>query len=245
MFNKIKKLKEEYKWISKNIRLAEFGGSDDSGVTYESGIGASKRISSLFTKICIYLGIEANFISGYVKSINITNVEELIENYDFTWNYVTINGSNYLIDTAKGNSKILGKDSLVLNNDLFFGTNPEILILYHFPEDSQWQLLPDPYTFEKFNSMAFLFYEFYLYGFKTISPDSSKINEKIKIILTYDEAIPDMEIVIIMVNYNIKEAGENECNYSDGKAEIELNLNNDNLFYAISGIKTKYLGDYL
>ena len=45
------------------------------------------------------------------------------------------------------------KDFIWENSDLFFATNPEIFINYHFPNDIKWQLLYQTITMEKFESI--------------------------------------------------------------------------------------------
>ena len=77
---------------------------------------------------------------------------------------------------------------------LYFGTEPEIFIRSHFPNESKWQLLSKPYTFEKFESMALLSPFFYLYGFKTISPETTILIGSGKIILTSDKSIPKYKL---------------------------------------------------
>lgn len=41
-------------------------------------------------------------------------------------------------------------------NEFFFLTDPDQLIFTHFPDDAQWQLLPDAITFEQFESSVYI-----------------------------------------------------------------------------------------
>ena len=79
-----------------------------------------------------------------------------------------------------------------LINRFFFGPKPEVFIRHHFPKDNKWQLLSNPYSFETFDSLAYLLYLFYQRGFKSISPDNKLIYVSgiQKIILTVDDSIP-------------------------------------------------------
>ena len=151
--------------------------SDDPIYVYNSGKGTPNGISSLFNNICTFLRVVSDSISGYLKSLDSQRRIECEREY--TWNYVEIDGEYYFIDVS-----IL---SDVMNNYwsdyfyLFFGTEPEIFIRLHFPKESKWQLLSEPYTFEKYEFMALLFPFFYLLGFKTISPDTTILPEMEKL----------------------------------------------------------------
>ena len=159
----------------------------------------------------------AGSISGYYKY---NDKSGNILNDDYSWNYIAINGSYYLIDILFGMTQ--------KREELCFGTDPEIFIYFHFPKESKWQLLSEPITLERFNSKAYLFEDFYYFGFKTISPDSYEINGNEKIILTYDQLyVTDFvfEISILDKYYNVIEEKEYEC--SNGKVEIDCNLDDE------------------
>ena len=147
-----------YMWIAKNIKVGgEFYENQDPLIAYNSGVATLNGLTSLFKVMCNFLNIQAGSISGYVKY---NDKEGNILNDDYAWNYIAINGSYYLIDVLYGMSQH--------QEELFFGTNPEIFIYFHFPKESKWQLLSEPITLERFNSMAYLFEDFFYFGFKTI-----------------------------------------------------------------------------
>ena len=118
---------------------------------------------------------------------------------------------------------------------MYFGTQPEIFIRSHFPIESKSQLLSESYTFEKFKSMALLTPFFYLLDFKSISPDTTKISGKVKIILTSDKPIPKYEYLSTC----LLEYGESsDVDYFDGslegKMEIEYDIDREKcLFYSV------------
>ena len=136
--------------------------------------------------------VVSDSISGYLNSLDSQRRIEC--NREYTWNYVEIGGEYYLIDVS------IVSD--FRNNDwpdyfyLFFGTEPEIFIRLHFPKESKWQLLSEPYTFEKYESMALLYPFFYLLGFKNISPDTTILTGSGEIILTSDKPIPEIDFSI-------------------------------------------------
>ena len=216
-----------YKWIVQNIQWEGFIGNEDIGKVYSSGKGNYNGISSLFNRICKYLGVYSDSISGYLK---FPDLGDSPFNEDFTWNYVSINNSYYLIDA----SLTCVYKSVEINGyykDFLFGTNPEIFIRYHFPLDNKWQLLSEPYTFQKFNSMAILLPPFNFYGLINISPDTLEINESGKIIITSDESIPDLIIESAFLNEHYRETIVNRYNISEGKVEINFNIIKEDVIY--------------
>ena len=133
--------------------------------------------------------VVSDSISGYIKKINYEY--KIKPDIDYTWNYIEIKGDYYLIDVP-----IVCEFSYKYypeNIYLYFGTEPEIFIRMHFPKESKWQLLSEPYTFEKFESMALLYPYFYLF-FKTISPDTNQLIGSGEIILTSDKSIPEITL---------------------------------------------------
>ena len=204
MGNEMKKLIKEYslsnvetaylvfKWINQNLEANLTNVKiNDAELTYQVGKGSPKGISSVFNTICRFLGLKTDSISGYLKWINKANINdiklEIIKNY--TWNYIEIDDELYLIDISLANEV---KNSYHYPEYIYwyFRTFPEIFIRLHFPYESKWQLLLEPYKLEKFESMTMITPLFYLYGFKNISPDTNILTGKGKIILTSDESIP-------------------------------------------------------
>ena len=241
MFTKMAKAKEEFSldeaesaylvfsWITKNIKFLYDIGAEDIGEVYNSGNGNCTGISSLFNKMSSYLKLEANTIYGNYKEIGPS-----------AWNHVRINDTYFLID-ASFKEKI---DEIPIDiNDFYFGTNPEIFIRFHFPDESKWQLLSEPFTKEKFDSMSSLSPYFFLLGFKSISPDSNELSEKV--ILTYDESIKYLEITNIIARI-FEDTTFNKCNFSNGKAEINYDLTNKNeILVSIIAVKIKDIDEYI
>lgn len=161
MIRQMMKAKEEYsfndtesaylvfKWIFQNIKTNYNWDSEEPINVYNSGEGSSNGISSLFNNMCMLLKVETGSIPGYLKWID-KNSYEINYDKEYFWNYVEINGQYYLIDVSNAadiNNNYSGYFSEIY---LHFGTDPEIFIRLHFPKESKWQLLPEPYTFENF-----------------------------------------------------------------------------------------------
>ena len=230
MINEMKKLKYKhslndaelayliYMWIAQNIKPGgDFYENQDALYAYNTGVATLYGLTSLFTKMCNLLNIEAGSISGYYKY---NDKGGNILNDEYSWNYIAIKGRYYLIDILFGMTQH--------REELCFGTNPEIFIYFHFPKESKWQLLSEPITLERFNSKAYLIEDFYYFGFKTISPDSFEISGSEKIILTYDESYSTdfiVETAIMNKYYDVIDRKQYKC--SNGKVEIECNLENE------------------
>ena len=221
-----------FKWIIQNIWV-DFNDEnlDDPINAYNSGKGSPKTLSSLFNNLSAFLKVESDSISGYLKSENYRDYK-MESDKNYTWNYIEINGEYYLLDVSMAVHLSISFSNYIY---LYFGTEPEIFIRQHFPIESKWQLLSEPYTFEKFESLALLTPFFYLLGFKTISPDTTKITGKGKIILSSDKSIPELEFVYSCTKEYGEEANMDDCNGSpEGKFEIEYNMNKDKcIFYYI------------
>ena len=221
-----------FKWIVLNLGN-DFNDEnlDDPINAYNLGRGSPIALSSLFNNISTFLKVKSDSISGYLKCATYKDYT-IQSDQNYTWNYVEINGEYYLLDVSMAVKLKVSFSNYIY---LYFGTDPEIFIRQHFPIENKWQLLSEPYTFEKFESLALLSPFFYLLGFKTISPDTTKIIGNGKIILSSDKSIPELEFVYSCAREYGDEANIDDFNGSpEGKFEIEYNMNKDKcLFYSI------------
>ena len=244
MVNYMIKAKEEYsfneaesaflvfKWIGQNIRI-NFNDEDlDNPINaYTSGEGTPKALSSLFNNICTFFKVNSGSISGYLKWINYKD-DVIVNDREYTWNYVEINGEYYLIDVSQAAELNFYPQYMYLH----FGTKPEIFIRLHFPKDSKWQLLSEPYTFEKFESMALLSPFFYLIGFKAISPDTQTY-ESGKFILTSDILIERQNIGYGCITQYGESINDEDDDYPGSLInEIEFDLNEEKclIYYLVA-----------
>ena len=218
-----------FKWIAQNIKVKFFEekDSDDALGVYSSGQGSPKGLSSLFNLICGFLDLKTDSISGYLKFAN-KNIDdpEITIIKEFTWNYIEIDGEYYLIDVSMA-SDLKGYNGLSDFIFIYFGTEPEIFIRLHFPNESKWQLLSKPYSLEKFESMALLYPFFYLMGLKTISPDTNILNGNGKFKLTSDKSIPKYQIEYNEVFDEGDESGEFITSDDETNEPIEISYNTE------------------
>ena len=172
-----------FTWIQRNIyyecsQSQEYNKTPD--IIFKAGKGTPNEISFLFKTMCNHLEIEAGIIPGYIKFYK--NIETNRE-----WNYIKFNNTYYLIDVSMGVCIYDEEVELSYYDYFYFGAKPEMLIRSHFPKEIKWQLLNNPISLKQFLSMASLTHWFYIYGFKTVSPDSFLINDKfINFNLTFD-----------------------------------------------------------
>ena len=245
-----------YKWIADNIEY----DCTDPKLNYESpstvfieGKSGSFGIAALFKNMCIFMKIKSDIISGLTKQK--VNSEEIINEVENYWNYILIDGNYYLIDIPMGAGECFDNYFEKFYSDLFFATKPEYFIRYHFPEDNKWQLLSKEITNKEFTSMAYLYRDFYIEGFRTIEPDTNilSINEDSKMTITYDESITDPNLICIIVNTKdgrTEEILHKDLTTSKGMIEINLNTIEENaIFFMIAKVypndsskKTNILG---
>ena len=237
-----------YYWIGQNIEIdcTNSNTKYESAVTaYNEGRGTSAGTTALFSTMVSTLGYKSNYIEGTLKAIVNNNKGEVVSEYDHLWNYALINGRYYLFDPtlAAGSCDNTFRK---FYSDFYFGTDPQFFIRTHYPESDKWQLLKTTISKEQFTSWAYINKYFYLYGFKTVTPetDNLTINQNLEINLTYDKT-RDIVIQCNKVVYNGKYLyTEYTCNASDGNGKIKFKGDekmDDFIIYAKpKGEKTAY-----
>ena len=226
-----------FKWITQNIiydcYLNKLDNNETPTDVYKSGKGTSKGISDLFKAMCNYMGIESDSISGLIKK-SVRDVE-LLKIIDYNWNYIKINSTYYLIDISSSIGACDGDEFLEHYSEFYFAPDPEIFIRHHFPEENKWQLLDKNITKDQFISMAFTTEWYYLFGFKTINPDSNNITglEETKFTLTFESNKTKPKVIGITGNsdFDFKEINYTNYIFSEGKIEVSFDLTNEEITY--------------
>ena len=239
-----------YKWITKNI-IYDCNGDEKSEYAsnvFNTGMGISSGIADLFKTMVNLLHIEANSIKGIVKYQK-NDINNLIQETDFVWNYIIINGTYYLVDVSMGSGTCNINTFQKTFSDFYFGTNPEFFIYSHFPEDSKWQLLSNNITYSQFSSLASLIDSFFKYGFKTINPNTNIFigDARAYIGLTYDESLipPNLKVGGITIDGNMEMLDLLSYTKSKGKIEISFLMNKQKLRYLIVSVEkspNNYIG---
>lgn len=239
-----------YKWITKNI-IYDCKGDEKSEYAsnvFNKGMGISSGIADLFKIMANLLHIEANSIKGIVKYQK-NDINNLIQETDFVWNYIIINDTYYLVDVSMGSGTCNINTFQKSFSDFYFGTNPEFFIYSHFPEDSKWQLLSKNITYSQFSSLASLIDSFFKYGFKTINPNTNIFigDARAYIGLTYDESLipPNLKVGGITIDGNMEMLDLLSYTISKGKIEISFLMNKQKLRYLIVSVEkspNNYIG---
>ena len=201
-----------YKWITQNFRVNE--GEEDLTKIYKSGKGSDAGLSSLFKRMCSYLDLESDLISGFIKYYT--------GEMEYVWNYVVIDGEYYLLDVVIG-CELKNMPGQIFDKDIFFGTDPEAFIRLHYPKEKKWQLLSEPYTLEKFQSLPVLSPIFFMLNLKSVSPDTNNLKKIGTITFTYDESIQISNIQFFSL-ISEHEIDASEFNITNGKVEVKYNL---------------------
>lgn len=171
-----------YKWIAKNIVIDcyfyRYKYEQSDLELYKSGKGQPLSISSLFNRMCSFLKIKSDSISGYYKIYNSTNYYRQYNEITHTYNYIIIHNNTYLVDPTLGIGNCDNYYYEQSYSDFYFGTKPDFLIKSHFPNDDKFQLLNDVITKAQWSDLVFIGAKFYLIGMKSITPTSVNISIK-------------------------------------------------------------------
>ncbi|MBK9735393.1 MAG: hypothetical protein IPO92_10650 [Saprospiraceae bacterium] len=152
-------------------RLAQIQGFIEE--TLDDKKGVCQDFSFLFQAMCIHAGIECAFVTGVGKTkptlIGHPNIQA-----KHAWNAVKINNKWALMDvtwsTGMGEKVDFGKG--------FFNIEPKIMIMSHFPDDTEWQLLDSVYSKTTFANLPYLYPGFIKYDVSEISPFDGRVHKK-------------------------------------------------------------------
>jgi len=149
-----------YGWITQNIAydvaMAETRNIDD--LRPETVLARRETICSgyanLYQALGKALGLEVVIIEGFGKGGDFIVGDDPDVNH--AWNGVKINDQWYLLDATWGAGSVKDSRFQFAFNPHYFATAPKQLIVTHFPRQSQWQLLPTPYSRLQFDQLPAL-----------------------------------------------------------------------------------------
>ena len=148
-----------YEWVARNVRydVRAFLRDDDSNETAESvyrrRVALCGGYVALYARLARELGMEAVPITGYAKGVDYRHGQSTREP-NHAWLAVSIGGEWRLVDPTWGAGVIDGREFRPQFSWDYFLVQPEELILSHFPEEPQWQLVRSPLTRADFERMA-------------------------------------------------------------------------------------------
>lgn len=178
--NDWEKARLAYSWITKNIAydvaMAETRNIDD--LRPETVLARRETICSgyanLYQALAQALGLEVVIIEGFGRGGDFVVGDD--PNVNHAWNGVKINDQWYLLDATWGAGSVNDGQFKFNFNPHYFATEPEQLITSHFPRESQWQLLPTPYSREKFDQLPALTPRFFRDQLALISHQARQIS---------------------------------------------------------------------
>ena len=146
-----------YSWITHNIKydhaalLDGVTRDNDAMQVFKNRKAVCHGQANLFKAFCDELKIKCHVVNGPIKQRFSEKESELVEH---AWNAVEIHGKWHLLDCTWGcmmdDKKNEVNPRLYTENEFYFLTPPELLILNHFTKDPDWQLLKTPKTIEQF-----------------------------------------------------------------------------------------------
>jgi transglutaminase/protease-like cytokinesis protein 3 len=156
----IEKARIIYAWIAYHIAYdveSFFNGKYKyNSISPKTVLTTRKTVCSgyaeLYKALATKMKLEVVIIEGYAKGYSYIPGAEFTVNH--AWNAVKIDGGWYLLDSTWGTGSVNNSHQFVPNfNSHYFATAPEQFIYDHFPVDSAWQLLPNPYSKKQFEDL--------------------------------------------------------------------------------------------
>lgn len=149
------KIRAVYYWITANIsydvpNMYEPNNLDSPQVkitnTLKTRKGVCIHYAEVFNDIANKVGIKTYIIGGYTKQF------DKVATISHAWNISQIDGKWFLFDATWGAGSIEGKKFAKKQNNSYFKSDPDRMIVNHMPFDYLWQLLDEPLTNDEFIS---------------------------------------------------------------------------------------------
>lgn len=140
--------------------------------------GVCEGYSRLFVALGKAAGVEVAYLVGHVRNRDHrhtisddpwdTSAQEALEGVGHAWNAVKLDDRWYLIDATWND----GNDEY---RTTYLFPPPRAMALDHFPEDTKWQLLPEPLSLGDFVRQPMMTPTSTEYGLTLISPTRSQV----------------------------------------------------------------------
>ncbi|MEZ4798243.1 MAG: transglutaminase domain-containing protein [Flavobacteriales bacterium] len=200
--NDMEKVRAIYIWVTTHISYDHSYKKNKPECSALNTLIKKKSVcegfARLFNELCSEAGFSAEFISGYGKEFS-NRKKRLTKNELHAWNAVFIDGEWKLFDVtwgATGHSVYKQKNKIYSKfDDFWFATDPHFFLLYHFPNEDRWQLIPNKITQKDFKSLPTVRDSFQRLNFSS-SDIISYYQSDIKHVqpMTYDTPFPITQI---------------------------------------------------
>jgi transglutaminase/protease-like cytokinesis protein 3 len=148
--------------------------NDQIQYAFQKHKGVCQNYARLFRSLCIVVGLECDFISGYARG-NVMKPGTL--GVGHAWNVVKIDGEWTLIDATWGAGNVNSKNKFVFKfKPGYFMPDPGSFSYSHLPKDPQWQLVEEPLTEEQFLVQPATSSGFLSYGLKDLNHVTYRLN---------------------------------------------------------------------
>lgn len=208
----LNKTRAAYYWIANNItydyKLERKGSKphkikSSSKSDYEAKLYKLKRkyaekvlrrktaicegYAQLLTEVLKDLDIISVVVSGYAKRFP-NEIGKKRSSANHAWNAVRIDKKWCLIDATWSTGNSLYNAKFFNFYDSYFLIDPSKLILSHFPEDNQWQLLKDPISKINYFNLPIYYPAYHTSGLKLENNFNGKIVTQTDSIISIDFA---------------------------------------------------------
>ena len=200
------KAKLIYLWVAEHIDydvvgLRTFRLPDGSPeVTLKRKKAVCDGYARLFKAMAVYLGLDADLVSGYSKNHKKAKVSK---ESNHSWNIVRINNRNILIDATWGAGNTYGDKFIDNTNYYYFDTDPYEFVFTHVPELEKHQFLDNPVSLEEYKKMPYV--DNYLFKHNIITGKEIlryfRNNKNLNLPTVYNS---DIEFNILKAPYEVK-----------------------------------------
>ena len=208
---------------------------------YKNGSSVCSGYSRLYKDFADYLNLEVECVSCYAKGEDYY-LGKKMTSVNHEYNVIKLNNQWYPIDSAWVARHIKEKKYIKNYIELYFLSNPELLIKTHFPADDIWQLTKIKYTLEEFLKWPRIYSYFYTLGFEKFFPEEGLIELKDKNIQKFiiygniEQIEVTCDIYRLEGNYYIQLTDSNIVNFFKDRLEINT------IFYRKGKYKVEIYG---
>ena len=238
-------------WVTHNIAYdtkSFFSGRDadctPEGV-FRNGCGVCSGYARFYKYLNDKFNIETECITCYSKGYGYKVGEKPKSNHEY--NAIKIDGNWYLIDPCWSAGHVNGTTFTFQFNEFYFCCPPEYIITDHFPDDKEWQLLPNKISVLQYQKFPLFQKHFFKLGFTMVEPFTNIIEGSgvISLKLFFRN---DIESLYILTNLEFnKRKVENctKCTKKNNYFDIQVKLNNKgDYLLRLFGSATEYGSTY-
>ena len=197
------RVKALHDWVADRVRYDL--NAKDRGQTAEAAFETRASVcagySKLFALLGSYTGDEIVYVVGVSRDIN-----GEVQGVGHAWNAVKIEGAWYLVDvTWNAGYYENGQFKKVYRTDYLF-TPPQYFNVSHFPDNPEWQLVPEPISRGEWMRRPMISPAFYAKGLSLISPTRSQ--SSVDVSDTFEVILGNAKKLSILANIEPKGGGK-------------------------------------